>query len=59
MPKGCGNHTRDGSSCFEEDDSLAKPIGSAHGTSFGIIAYSKPLGRIHGVPAFPQLLEGH
>ena len=37
MPEGCSNHSRDGSSCFEEDDSLVKPIGSAHDANSGII----------------------
>ena len=54
MPEGCGNHTRDGSSCFEEDDSLVTPIGSAHRTHVGIFAtYGKPLDWIHSVAAFP------
>ena len=31
-----------------------------HGAHPGIIAtYCEPLGRIHSIPAFPQLLEGH
>ena len=61
MPESCGNHARNGSSCFEEDDSLVGPTQSArciaHAETIG--TYSKPLSRVHGVPAFPQLLEGH
>jgi len=61
MPEGCGNHARNGSGCFEEDDSLVNPIESARCVArVGTTAtYSKPLCRIHGVPTFPQLLKGH
>ena len=61
MSKSCGNHARNGSSRFEEDDSLVNPIESAWLVAHvGTIAtYSKPLSRVHSVPAFPQLLKGH
>lgn len=53
MPEGCGDHTRNGSRRFEEDDPLVKWVGSARGAHVGIVvAYSEPLDRIHSVPAF-------
>jgi len=36
VPEGCRNHARNGSSRFEEDDPLVKPIESSHGTGFEI-----------------------
>ena len=36
VPEGCRNHAGNGSSRFEEDDSLVKPIGSSHGTDLEI-----------------------
>jgi len=55
MPEGCSDHTGNGSSRFEEDDSLVNPMGSVRCNAHAgtIATYGKPLSRVHSVPAFP------
>lgn len=44
MSEGCGNHTGDGGSCFEEDDSLVIPEKLVHRTPVGCTTLQQAIG---------------